>query len=70
MRRILAMVSLALLVATSSASAQVELKPTIGLTFSGFSKDPQGGEAKAQEGWQFGGSILFGKKVYFEPGVF
>lgn len=51
-------------------NAQVEIKPTIGINFTDFSKDPQGGDSKAKLGYQVGGSIAFGKKLYFEPGIF
>lgn len=61
---------LMLLLFSAPSPAQVELKPAIGLTFAGVSKDPQGGDAKAQVGWQFGGTALFGKKLYGEIGAF
>jgi hypothetical protein len=40
------------------------------LNFTDFSQDPVGGEFKAKVGWQIGGSVAFGKKFYFEPGLF
>lgn len=52
-----------------TASSQTTIKPTIGVNMSDFSKDEYG-EAKAKAGWQIGGSIAFGKKVYIEPGLF
>ena len=72
MNRILRVASIlpVLLVWAGSVSAQVELKPGIGLNFSGVSKDPQMGEASAQVGWQFGGTIAFGERLYGEGGVF
>ena len=56
--------------ATAPAYSQLELKPGIGINFTGVSKDPQGGESKAQVGWQIGGTVLYGKKFYGEGGVF
>lgn len=50
-------------------NAQVTIKPSVGLTFTDFSKDSYG-TAKANVGTQLGGSIAFGKKFYFEPGIF
>jgi len=52
-----------------SAAAQVSFKPAIGLNFTDFSKNPSG-EVKAQVGYQLGGSVVLGKKTYFEPGLF
>lgn len=54
----------------SFLSAQTTIKPGVGLNFTDFSKDPVGGEFKAKTGWQIGGSVAFGKKFYFEPGIF
>jgi hypothetical protein len=54
----------------SILAAQTTIKPGIGLNFTDFSQDPIGGEFKAQVGWQIGGSVAFGKKFYFEPGIF
>jgi hypothetical protein len=59
-----------LLFAANTAYPQLELKPGIGVNFTGVSKDPQGGEAKAQVGWQIGGTVLYGEKLYGEGGVF
>ena len=51
--------------------AQTTIKPTVGLNFTDWSKDPaSGGEFKAKAGWQIGGSVAFGKKFYVEPGLF
>ena len=54
----------------SILAAQTTIKPGLGLNFTDFSKDPAGGEFKAKLGWQIGGSVAFGKKFYFEPGLF
>src|SRR5687767_8530219 len=55
---------------TPMLKAQVEIKPAIGMNFTDFSKDPNGGDSKARPGYQLGGSVAFGKKLYVEPGLF
>ena len=62
--------SLAALFSLSFLSAQTTIKPGIGMNFTDFSKDPVVGEYKSKLGYQIGGSIAFGKKLYFEPGLF
>ena len=54
----------------SFLSAQTTIKPGVGLNFTDFSENPISGEFKAKTGWQIGGSVAFGKKFYFEPGIF
>lgn len=62
--------SLFALFTVSILAAQTTIKPGVGLNFTDFSKDPTDGEFKAKVGWQIGGSVAFGKKFYFEPGLF
>ena len=62
--------SLFALFTVSILAAQTTIKPGVGLNFTDFSQDPVGGEFKAKVGWQIGGSVAFGKKFYFEPGLF
>ena len=50
--------------------AQLELKPAAGVNFSNFSKDPETGESSANVGWQLGGTVSTGEKLYFEGGLF
>ena len=51
--------------------SQVTIKPAAGLNFTDFSKDGgPGGKAQAKVGWQLGGSVAFGKKFYWEPGIY
>lgn len=69
LRLIVPILFLPLLVA-DQAYAQAELKPAIGITFSEMSKNPVNGEMTGQVGWQVGGSILAGQKLYVEGGVF
>ena len=54
----------------SILAAQTTIKPGVGLNLTDFSQDPAGGEFKAKVGWQIGGSVAFGKKFYFEPGLY
>src|ERR1700746_365647 len=51
-------------------SAQTVIKPAVGINLTDYSKDPSTGKYKSQVGYQIGGSIAFGKKIYFEPGLF
>jgi Outer membrane protein beta-barrel domain len=57
-------------VSTAVLSQNIVLKPTIGINISDFSKTPPEGKVSGQLGWQVGGSIVFGKKFYLEPGLF
>ena len=47
-----------------------ELKPAIGLSWTGVSKNPANGDTQAKLGWQLGGTVLLGEKLYFEGGAF
>lgn len=51
-------------------SQDIVIKPTIGINISDFSKVPPGDKVTGKLGWQIGGSVVFGRKFYFEPGVF
>ena len=50
--------------------AQIEIKPAIGINFTGFSQDPENATSSAQLGWQLGGTVSFGDKLYGEGGIF
>ncbi|MBE0570500.1 MAG: outer membrane beta-barrel protein [Ignavibacteriaceae bacterium] len=50
--------------------AQLEIKPAIGINFTDFSDDPASGETSAKVGWQIGGTVLMGDKLYGEGGIF
>lgn len=54
----------------SQGYAQIELKPAIGINFTGFSQDPENATSSAQLGWQLGGTVSFGDKLYGEGGIF
>ncbi|MFT3747425.1 MAG: outer membrane beta-barrel protein [Agriterribacter sp.] len=54
----------------TAINAQIAIKPSVGLNFTDFSKDPNTGKYKSKAGYQLGGSVAFGKKVYIEPGIF
>ena len=51
-------------------SGQAVIKPAVGINLTDYSKNPLTGEYKSKVGYQIGGSIEFGKKFYFEPGIF
>lgn len=61
---------LSLIIALGSTYAQLEIKPAAGVNFSNFSKDFETGESSADVGWQLGGTISSGEKLYFEGGLF
>lgn len=58
------------MVAVFTVNAQIAIKPSVGLNFTDYSKDPNSGEYKAKAGYQFGGSVAIGKKIYIEPGFY
>ncbi|MDF2191438.1 outer membrane beta-barrel protein [Paraflavitalea sp. CAU 1676] len=64
----LASACLTLIVSTSHA--QLVIKPALGINFTDFSKDPGTGEYKSKVGYQVGGSVEIGQKLYFEPGLY
>ncbi|MCR9083543.1 outer membrane beta-barrel protein [Algoriphagus sp. NF] len=68
MKKLLATTSVVFML-VFSLQAQVTIKPGVGVNFtnvSGGSFD----DLKGNPGFQFGGSVAFGEKFYFEPGVF
>jgi hypothetical protein len=69
MIRLLRAPLLAALLLPGLASA-LELKPALGLTFTDVTKDPVTGTASAKAGWQLGGTLVWGEKLYFEAGAF
>jgi hypothetical protein len=58
------------LLGLAGISQKVVLKPTLGINFTDFSRNPEEGSFTAQPGWQIGGSVAFGRKFFVEPGVF
>ena len=71
MSRTIILVLTSLIVSSfGTLKAQMELKPAIGCNFTDFSKNPSTGKFQAEFGWQIGGSIAFGQKIYFEPGIY
>lgn len=69
MKRLIGLSALILL-SSLYLQAQVAIKPTVGFNATNFSKDPETGKFKARPGYQVGGSIAIGNKVYIEPGIF
>ncbi len=65
------LMTMALVIGTCLVSrAQIAIKPAIGINATDFSKDPSTGDFKSRIGYQIGGSVAIGRKVYFEPGIF
>jgi opacity protein-like surface antigen len=69
MKRVLLVAAMSVFV-ISALTAQVVIKPSAGVNFTDFSKNQSNGEFRAKPGYQVGGSVAFGKKVYIEPGLF
>jgi hypothetical protein len=55
---------------SGALNAQMEIKPAIGVNFTDFSKNTSTGNFQSRTGWQLGGTVMFGKKFFVEPGVF
>lgn len=62
--------ALCCMIGTAAFSQNLVLKPTIGINFTDFSKQPPSGEYTSQVGWQIGGTVAIGERFYFEPGIF
>jgi len=56
-------------IAASVSFGQATFKPSIGMSLNNFSESPSG-ELNSKPGAQIGASVAFGKKFYFEPGVY
>ncbi|HMQ77746.1 MAG TPA: outer membrane beta-barrel protein [Flavobacteriales bacterium] len=71
MRRIhsLLLPAFALLNATNSAHAQIQVNPQVGLLAQTLQGDPDNGDYRGNMGWQAGVDIRLGRRVYFQPGV-
>ena len=61
---------LSVIIFVNQSYSQIEIKPAIGINFTGFSEDPVNGTSSAQLGWQLGGTVSFGDKFYGEGGIF
>jgi hypothetical protein len=69
MNRVLKAVLLSTLLLPGLASA-LELKPALGITFSDLTQDPVSGTSSGKVGWQLGGTLVWGDRLYFEAGAF
>ena len=54
----------------SMSYGQMTIKPGVGINITNWSKEPGQSTVNGNVGWQLGASIAFGKKLYFEPGLF
>jgi hypothetical protein len=66
MKKFLFTAGLAMMVIAANAQT---IKPGVGLNFANVS-NVSDVKANGNTGWQVGGSIAFGNKFYFEPGIF
>lgn len=57
-------------VATATTPNRLVLNPQIGLNGATLSNEPQDIEFQAKVGWQVGGYIRYGNRIYIQPGVF
>jgi len=67
---ILTIIVFSFLFLAGNSYAQLEIKPAIGLNFTNFSEDPVTGKTSAKVGWQLGGTVAMGDKLYGEGGIF
>jgi len=67
---ILSIIVFSFLFLAGNTYAQLEIKPAIGINATNFSEDPVNGETSANIGWQLGGTIKMGDKLYGEGGIF
>lgn len=69
MKKLLTATLVALLIGFT-AKAQLEIKPTAGINLSNVSTAPSGTKTSAKIGYQFGGSLMFGNRIYLSPGIY
>lgn len=60
---------IALISFTVSGYSQFEIRPFVGLNFSNVSKAPDNVTTQAKVGSQIGGSLMFGRQLYFNPAI-
>lgn len=68
MKKLLSLVALGTVLST--ASAQFQVNPQIGLTYQNMTSPPEGIKYQGAAGWQLGADLRFGDKFYFQPGAF
>ena len=59
-----------MLVLSEDALAQIRINPAAGFSASTLSNDPEGAEASARFGYQFGVSLRTQGALYFNPGIY
>ncbi len=52
-----------------NASAQLEIRPHLGINYQNFTSPPPLSDWKGEAGFQGGVSFMLGSQVYFQPGV-
>ncbi len=68
--KLVTLIVVCIVLAYGQSSAQLELKPAIGINITSFSKDLPTQETSAKVGWQLGGTISLGEESYLEGGIF
>lgn len=63
-------ITVSILGAASSATAQFAVNPQLGANFTDLSNDPSGVTTKAAFGYQLGVDFRLGDRLYFQPGAF
>ncbi len=57
-------------ISSTMAQAQVKVNPQIGGSFTNLTSAPSGVSTSAAFGYQLGVDLRFGKRLYFQPGVY
>ena len=60
----------ALVATATTAQAQFQANPQIGVTYQSITNPGPGISYKANMGWQMGADLRFGDRLYFQPGAF
>ena len=69
MKKFLSATLIAMLIGFT-AKAQLEVKPTVGINLSNVRSAPDGTTTSAKLGYQIGGSLMFGTRIYLSPGIY
>jgi len=68
MNKLLSLLATAVLVST--AQAQFQVNPQVGVTFQQLTQPEPNTEYRATAGWMLGADLRFGDRLYFQPGAF
>ncbi len=70
MKKIIFSITVGLLAFAFMASAQLVIKPTVGINFANIKNSSNKYALDGKTGFQIGGSVALGSKIVFEPGLF